>query len=121
MAESYGGMVDMPHGVACSIFLPYVFEFNMNADPGKHARVGEVLGLEMRDLSPDEGAQKTLEHILEWERDLGIPHLKDIPGVNPQDFDQAAQGAMENLAAGSQPQPTTQADYKKMFDEAYKA
>lgn len=121
MAESYGGMVDMPHGVACAIFLPYVFKFNMDADPAKHARVGEVLGLEMHGLSPHEGAKKTLEYILQWERDLGIPHLKDIPGVDPQDFDQAAQGAMENLAAGSQPRLTSVADYKKMFEEAYKA
>jgi alcohol dehydrogenase len=121
MGESIGGMVDMPHGVACAIFLPHVFEFNMGVDPAKHAKVGEVLGLDLRDLSPEEGARKTREHILRWEEDLGIPHLKDIPGVNPLEFDAAAQGAVENLAAGSQPRTTGHADYKRMFEEAYEA
>ncbi len=119
MGESIGGMVDMPHGVACAIFLPSVFEFNMSADPAKHARVGEVLGLELGGLTREEGAEKTLEHILNWERDLGIPYLRDIPGVDPQEFDHAAKGAMENLAAGSQPRATGQEDYERLFQEAY--
>jgi alcohol dehydrogenase class IV len=49
------------------------------------------------------------------------PHLKDIPGVNPAEFDQAAQGAVQNVSAVSQPRETSRADYKKMFEEAYKA
>lgn len=121
MGESIGGMADMPHGVACAIFLPYVFEFNMNADPTKHAKIGEILGLDLRGLSPEEGAKKTLEYIVQWEKDLDIPHLKDIPGVNPQEFDHAAHGAVENLSAGSQPRTTVHADYMRMFEEAYKA
>jgi alcohol dehydrogenase len=121
MGESIGGLADMPHGVACAIFLPYVFEFNMTADPTKHAKVGEILGLDLRGLSPEEGAKKTQEYILRWEKDLNIPHLKDIPGVNPAEFDRAAQGAVQNVSACSQPRETGRADYKKMFEEAYKA
>lgn len=63
----------------------------------------------------------TLEHLVQWQRELGVPRLSEIPGVDPKDFDQAAQGATENLAAGSQPRPTTVEDYRRMFDEAYKA
>lgn len=121
MGESIGGMVDMPHGVACAIFLPYVFAFNMSVDPAKHAKVGEILGLDLRDSSPEDGARATCEHIARWLKDLGLPRLKDIPGVDPNEFDHAAQGAMENVAAGSQPRQTSLADYKRMFEEAYRA
>jgi alcohol dehydrogenase len=121
LAESYGGMVDMPHGVACSIFLPYVFEFNMDVDPAKHARVGEVLGLDLHGIPVGEGARRTLEHLVQWERDLGIPRLKDIPGVDPSDFELAAQGAMENGATEGQLRPVTRGDYRRMYEEAYKA
>lgn len=121
MGESIGGMADMPHGVACAIFLPYVFEFNMDADPTKHAKVGEVIGLDLHGLSPEEGAKKTLEYLRQWERDLGIPHLKDMPGVDPQEFDHAAQGAVDSVCAGSQPRATVHSDYRRMFEDAYKA
>jgi len=119
MGESIGGMVDMPHGVACAVFLPSVFDYNMSADPSKHARVGEILGLDLGGLSPEEGAAKTLEHIRLWLDSLGIPHLRDIPGVDPAEFDQAAKGALENLAAGSQPRPIDYAGYKILFEETY--
>jgi alcohol dehydrogenase len=119
MAESLGGMVEMPHGVACAIFLPPVFEFNMSADPSKHARAGEALGLDLHGLTADEGAAKTLGHIRQWSRELGIPRLRDIPGVDPGEFGHAAQGAMENVAAGSQPRPTSLEDYMRLFQAAY--
>ncbi|MGD9676343.1 MAG: iron-containing alcohol dehydrogenase, partial [Candidatus Bipolaricaulia bacterium] len=119
MGESLGGMVDMLHGVACAIFLPPVFEFNMSADLAKHARVGEVLGLDLSGLSLAEAAHKTLDRLIQWEADLGIPHLRDVPGVHPDEFDLAAQGAVESVCASSQPRPTSHADYRRMFEEAY--
>jgi len=119
MGESIGGMVDMPHGVACAVFLPAVFEFNMVVDPAKHAKVGEILGLDHRGLSTEEAAKKTHEYIVAWQAELGIPRLRDIPGVDPAEFDQAAQGAMENLAAGSQPRAIDHAGYKRLFEQAY--
>ena len=119
MGESIGGMVEMPHGVACAIFLPYVFEYNMEVDPSRYARVGEVLGLELGGLPVEEAAVRTLEHLRGWLDELGIPHLRDVPGVDPAEFDTAAQGAMENLAAGSQPRPMGHAEYRKMFEDAY--
>ncbi len=121
MAESLGGMVEMPHGVACAIFLPYVFEFNMEVEPSKHARAGEALGLDLHGLSAEEGAKKTLDYVRQWERELGVPRLRDVPGVDPDEFDYAAQGALANVAAGSQPRPTDHADYVRMFREAYDA
>jgi alcohol dehydrogenase len=121
MSESYGGMVDMPHGIACAVFLAPVFAFNMEADPARHGRVGEFLGLDIGGLSAAEAAALTLDHLVRWQRELGVPRLSEIPGVDPKDFDQAAQGATENLAAGSQPRPTSVEDYRRMFDEAYKA
>lgn len=121
MAESLGGMVEMPHGVACAIFLPHVFEFNMIADPSKHARAGQALGLDLHGLSAEEGAQRTLAHLREWKRRLGIPRLRDLPGVDPSEFDYAAQGALDNVAAGSQPRPTSHADYVSLFMAAYDA
>ncbi len=121
MAESIGGMVEMPHGVACAIFLPFVFEFNMEVGPAKHARIGQALGLDFGGLSLEESARNTANYVVQWEDELGIPHLKDIPGVDPTEFDYAAKGAMENVAAGSQPRPTSHEDYVRMFEAAYRA
>jgi len=40
LASFIGGMVDMPHGVACAIFLPHVFVCNKGVDLSKYARAG---------------------------------------------------------------------------------
>jgi alcohol dehydrogenase len=36
---------DTPHGVACAVFLPHVFEFDIPADPARHAAVARALGV----------------------------------------------------------------------------
>ena len=93
----------------------------MEVEPAKYARAGEALGLDLHGRSPEEGTRKTLDHLRQWERDLGTPRLRDIPGVDPDEFDYAAQGALANVAADSQPRPTGHADYVRMFTEAYDA
>ena len=52
LGESLGGLYDTPHGVACAVFLPYVLEFNLVADPTKHATVARAL---------DPGAESMVE------------------------------------------------------------
>lgn len=121
LAESLGGLADLPHGVACAIFLPYVFEYNMPSDYSKHARTGEVLGLDVRGLSAGEAARKTLEYLIEFERSIGIPRLREIPGADPALFPLAAKNASLNVSAPSQPCPTGEKDYLEMFQRAWKA
>jgi alcohol dehydrogenase len=45
LAEAIGGLYDTPHGVANSVFLPFVFARNAEASPERHAEVAEALGI----------------------------------------------------------------------------
>jgi alcohol dehydrogenase class IV len=41
-----GGEFHIPHGLANSILLPVVFEFNAVSDPIKHARIAAAIGVD---------------------------------------------------------------------------
>ena len=45
IAESLGGVYDLPHGVCNSIFLPHVMEYNMEYCVERYARLAKAMGL----------------------------------------------------------------------------
>jgi len=45
IAQPIGGMFNVPHGEACSIFLPYSMEFNLEHCPEAYCDIGKALGL----------------------------------------------------------------------------
>jgi alcohol dehydrogenase len=51
IAESLGGLYDLPHGVCNAIFLPYVMEYNMEYCEQRYARIARAMG-----LTPDTGS-----------------------------------------------------------------
>lgn len=71
ISEAIGGMYDTPHGVANSIFLPYIFEFNVPANIERHAEVAYALGAD-RNLSPEEAAQKGIEILFAMSAQVNI-------------------------------------------------
>jgi alcohol dehydrogenase len=57
LAEALGGLYDTPHGVANSIFLPFVTEFNAEFDPRRHAQAAKLCGLPVNGLSDEDASQ----------------------------------------------------------------
>jgi len=45
LAEPLGSFFHVEHGLACSLFLPAVMEFNLKAAPERYARIGRALGV----------------------------------------------------------------------------
>ena len=45
IAQPIGGMFNVPHGEACSIFLPYSMEFNLETCPAAYCDIGRALGI----------------------------------------------------------------------------
>src|SRR5690606_20336242 len=73
MAEPLGGLYDTPHGVANSIFLPHVFEYNISSNPKKHAMVAEKLGVQTGGKTVEEIAQEGVTLLHELASRIGIP------------------------------------------------
>ncbi len=119
MAEALGGLYDTPHGVANSMLLPYVFEYNIPSDPEKHAVVAERLGANRQGKSTEEVAHEGVQLLKKLAETVRIPKMKDLEKIDPNDFPYLAEGATKNVSAPSNPRPASKEDYLELFHRAY--
>ena len=84
-----GGVYRVPHGVASAMLLPAIMEFNAFSSVKKFARIAELLGEKVKELSVKEAAVLAVETVKQLAKDIGIPQrLSDlgipetaIPGI----------------------------------------
>jgi alcohol dehydrogenase len=119
MAEAIGGFYDTPHGVANSVFLPLVTEFNVPADPQKHADVAVALGVDTADMDDAEAAAAGVAAIRQLAADLSIPKLRGLKGVKESDFGTLAKLAAANVSADSNARVAGEAEYLELFNKAW--
>lgn len=119
LAEALGGTYDTPHGVANSIFLPIVFEYNAPSDVKKHVNVALAMGVNPVGKSRIEIINSCVNELKQLSLDLGIPKLKDLDYVDPNDFTMLAQVCMKNVSASSNPRMISEAIFEELYRKAY--
>ncbi|MDF2681713.1 MAG: alcohol dehydrogenase [Brevibacillus sp.] len=119
MAEALGGLYDTPHGVANSMLLPYVFEYNIPADTEKHAIVAQRLGASREGKSEMETALEGVELLKKLAQTVQIPKMRELDNVDPSDFPYLAEAATKNVSAPSNPRQASMEDYLQLFQKAY--
>ena len=115
LAEAIGGRYDTPHGVANAVFLPLVFAHNAAAFPERHAAVAVALGL------GGESAADAVAAVAALAREVGIPRLRDLPGIDPADFPALAEAAKRNVSDPSNCREMQVADYLRLLRQAWEA
>lgn len=120
MAEAIGGLYDTPHGVANSIFLPYVMEYNVPGDIKKHADIARAMGIDTTGMSEQEAASAGAEAVKQLSKDVGIPLFKDLEKVDVNDFEFLAKNSAENISTESNCRPADENDYLELFKKAYR-
>lgn len=89
LAYPLGGKFDIPHGVANSMLLPHVTEYNLDSIIDRMPAVANAMSLDISTLSELEIAKSVIKKMEEWIEKLNIPqdlkeygvsesHLKDI-------------------------------------------
>lgn len=90
LAYPLGGKFKIPHGVANSMLLPHVMEFNMDSITDRLYLVAEPMGIEIQDHSKEVAAQKVVDRIVEWTNILAIPQNLKEYGVTEADIPELA-------------------------------
>lgn len=116
LSESVGAILDTPHGVANSIFLPFVMEFNLSVAAKKYAEIAQMAGLSEKDeLS---SAEALIRRIKGLARSLGIPTFRET-GVQESQLMEIALKSFENNSNPSNPRDASVEDYLDILQKAY--
>lgn len=86
MAQPLGAMYKIPHGDACSIFLPGAMELNLDYATEKYAKVAQALGVYEAGKSARENAQNAIERVKQIRGEIGAPthlapYIKETPDM----------------------------------------
>jgi alcohol dehydrogenase class IV len=106
MSHPVGAHYDVPHGVANSVLLPYVMEWNLPGCLETFPALAQALGERVDGLSPRAAATVAVDAVRQLSQDVGIPErLRDV-GV-----------AREGLAVN--PRSTTAEEMQALFERAW--
>jgi alcohol dehydrogenase class IV len=79
LAQTMGGMHRIPHGIANSVLLPYVMEFNRMACRERYAKIADLLAGPVQGLALDEASRRAVQAVRDLIRDLHLPqHLREL-------------------------------------------
>ena len=119
MAHQLGATYDVAHGIACSLFLPYVLEWNGVVCPERYRDMGLAFGLNMDNLSDMECVGKVVSAVRELETKLGVPqHLSKL-NVRKEDFEVLASKALKDPCTGGNPREVKLEDIIELLEKAY--
>ena len=120
MAHQLGATYDVAHGIACSLFLPYVLEFNGKVCAPRFRIMAEkCFDIDMTDKTDEDAVRLVVEKVRELETKLGVPqHMSEV-GANKEDFDVLAQKAIDDPCTGGNPREVTKEDIIELFNIAF--
>ena len=116
MAHPLGALYDTPHGVANTIILPTVMEYNAEATGEKYREIARAMGVKDVDsMTQEEYRKAAIDAVKQLSEDVGIPaDLKDI--VKKEDIPFLAQSAYDDACRPGNPRETSVEDITKLYE-----
>jgi alcohol dehydrogenase len=94
-AYPIGAEFHIPHGIANTIMLLPVMQFNLLGNLDKFASLAQVLGQDTTGLSKRKAAQLAVEAMQELAEDLNVPQRLSVFGVKDEHIPGLAEGVMK--------------------------
>jgi alcohol dehydrogenase class IV len=94
-AYPIGAEFHIPHGIANSIMLVPVMEFNMLGNQSKFAELAQIIGEDTTGLSQDDSAAAALNAMDSLMKDLKLPRRLSEFGITESDIPMLAKGVMK--------------------------
>ncbi|GAX89008.1 iron-containing alcohol dehydrogenase [Effusibacillus lacus] len=118
MSHPVSAMFGVPHGVANSILIPHVMEFNAMAVPELFADIAEDMGENTQGLTIMGKAWKSVESVVQLSRDIGIPNRLSDFNVKSDKIQEMAQDAMKSGNILVNPRKTSMDDLVALYEKA---
>jgi len=118
MSHQLGGLLDMPHGEANAILLPYVMEFNLPAAIDRYGIIARTMDNNVDNLGRREAAQRAVEAVRQLAKDVGIPDKLSEAGLTDEVIDKLSRNAMQDVCLVTNPREVEIEDVIKLFTAA---
>jgi choline dehydrogenase len=118
MSQSAGGVHDCPHGALTARVLGSVMEYNVPADPTRHARIARALGVDTSGLAPLDAALAGVDELYRLTDDVGIPTMEEL-GFSEQEIPMLARIAFEDPQTIGNGREVDVAAYEDIYRNAF--
>jgi len=89
-----GGTFHVPHGVANTLMLPWVMEYNMLACLSYFSEIAVAMGENIEGLSVRDAAARSVEAMKQLAVDIQVPQYLSDVGIPESAIEELADGAM---------------------------
>lgn len=119
ISQSFGGVFDIPHGIANAALLPYVMKFNAPACLTEMVEIAKAMGIDVENESGAKIAEKVVETIVQWNQEFDIPNNTKDLGVDLAEIDKLIADSMRSGNVLVNPRLTTAKDVEKLIRDSY--
>jgi alcohol dehydrogenase class IV len=112
LAHPLSTVVDMHHGLANAIMIPFGMEFNAGTCEEKMKTMCEVIGLK------DRSSQSFIQWLRDLNAKIGIPKNLSSQNVTRDQLPRLADLALKDPCHPSNPRPVTREDFISIFEKA---
>ncbi len=120
MAQSAGGVHDVPHGDLAGRLLAPVMEFNVPGTPERFARIAEALGKDTRNASVNQAAGVAVDEVYQLTEDVGVRTLQDL-GFAEDEIPMLAKIAFDDPQTVGNPRELSVEAYEDIYRRAFEA
>ena len=90
LGKRIGSRYAIPHGVSSCLVLPHVMRYLAPRSPAAQARIAAALGVDVREMPPEQAAASAADAVADLIRRLDLPHHLGAYGLSPADLEAAA-------------------------------
>jgi len=118
MAHQLGGFYDLPHGVCNAVLLPHVQTYNAQVCPARLRDVAKAMGIDVAEMTAEQGAEAAITAIKELALDVGIPTGLTSLSVQVEDIPELAKNALNDACGFTNPKQATHEEICAIFNAA---
>lgn len=113
LAHPLSTLLDMHHGLANAVNLPYGMAFNISGFEQKFVKIARALEV------PAEKGDAVVAYLSDLNQKIGIPlRLRDL-GVKQEHIERLADLAIADFAHPNNPKPVTREDFRQLYERAF--
>ena len=117
MSHPVSAFFGVPHGVANSILLPVIAQYNALADQGRYEKIYNYISVEKEPVNNFK-PEMLVREIRKLNEDLGIPSCLSEVGVTEDKIPQMAEDAMKSGNIAANPRSSTLKDIINLYHQA---